>query len=856
MSRLDALRPLALSPTRGERVSGREFEKRSALKITLEHLTGIEQNVPTCFFKHKVPTDNTKKLMRKIALALAATILAQTFCLRLQQTSAAQIQEKAPAATDIADSDAYYRAALRTAPPARDYTARVNELLGRMTLEEKVGQMTQLEIGMVTTGQDQNIRIDPAKLEKAIVRYGVGSILNVKDQALPVARWHEIIRQIQEAAQKTRQKIPVIYGIDSIHGANYVQGSTLFPQEIGMAASWNPVLMQRAAEITAVETRAAGIPWSFSPVLDLGRQPAWPRFWETFGEDPYLAKVMGVAFVRGLEGDDVSSPQRVASSLKHYMGYSFPLSGRDRTPAWIPENYLREYFLPTFAAAVKAGARTIMVNSAEINGVPGHVNRHILTDILHGELGFQGFVVSDWEDIKKLVTQWKVAANEREATRMSVMAGIDMSMVPSDYSFSDHLVALVKDKQVPMSRIDEAVRRILRVKFELGLFENAMPDPALASRVGTAESRRVSLEAARETMTLLKNENQLLPLAKNRKVLVTGPTADSMISLNNGWTYVWQGSEPSLYPKDRPTIRQAVEAKVGAANFTYVPGTRITRPAGSPSNSTPTSTDEEVDIAAAARAARAADVVVLCLGEGSYTETPGNINDLTLPEPQLKLAEAIQATGKPVVIVLVEGRPRIISRIADKAQGILLAYNPGNEGGEAIADVLFGDYNPSGKLPFTYPRTPNGLLTYDHKLFETEDTAFGNTAFRPQFEFGYGLSYTTFAYSNLQLNRKTIPMSGDVNISVTVTNSGRRAGKEVIHLFVRDVVASLTPPGKRLKRFAKIHLEPGQSRTLSFKLNRDDLSFIGADNKPTTEPGDFEVMVGGLKDKFTLLGLQ
>lgn len=792
-------------------------------------------------------------MMRKFALALAAAILAQTFCLRLQQTSAATIQERGLVAADIDDSDAFYRTALRKgATPRRDHTARIEELLARMSLEEKVGQMTQLEIGMVTTGQDQNIRIDPAKLEKAVGRYGVGSILNVKDQALTVTKWHEIIRQIQEAAQKTRHKIPVIYGIDSIHGANYVQGATLFPQEIGMAASWNPALMQRAAEITALETRAAGIPWSFSPVLDLGRQPAWPRFWETFGEDPYLAKVMGVAFVRGLEGEDVGSPRNVASSLKHYMGYSFPLSGRDRTPAWIPENYLREYFLPPFAAAVQAGARTIMVNSAEINGVPGHVNRHILTDILHGELGFQGFVVSDWEDIKKLVTQWKVAANEKDATRMSVMAGIDMSMVPSDYSFSDHLVALVKENQVPMSRIDEAVRRILRVKFELGLFENAMPNPALAAQFGSNESRQVSLQAARETMTLLKNENNILPLAKNRKVLVTGPTADSLISLNNGWTYVWQGSEASLYPKDRPTVRQAIEAKIGAANMTYVPGTKITRPAGSPSNSTPTGTDEVVDIDAAARAARDADVVVLCLGEGSYTETPGNINDLTLPEPQLRLAEAVQATGKPVVLVLVEGRPRIINRIAGKAQGILMAYNPGNEGGTAIADVLFGDYNPSGKLPFTYPRTPNALITYDHKLFETEDTAFGNVAFRPQFEFGQGLSYTSFAYSNLRLDRNTVAANGEVSVSVTVTNSGRRAGKEVVHLFLRDVVASLTPPGKRLKRFAKIHLEPGRSRTLTFKLNRDDFSFIGADNKPTIEPGEFQVMVGGLTGKFTL----
>src|SRR5436305_7529998 len=403
--------------------------------------------------------------MRRMALALSFILSAQTFCLQLQQTFAAAQQSNTQAAS-TGDSDAYLQTALR-ARPLRDNTRRIEALLSRMTLEEKVGQMTQLQIGMVTTGRDQEIQIDPAKLEKAVVKYGVGSILNVADQALPVDKWHEIIRGIQEAAGRTRLKIPVLYGIDSIHGANYVQGATLFPQEIGMAATWNPQLMQRLAEVTAMETRAAGIPWTFSPVLDLGRQPLWPRFYETFGEDPYLAKVMGAAFVRGVEGEDVSSPDHVAVSLKHYMGYSFPLSGRDRTSAWIPENYLREYFLPTFAEAVKAGAHTVMVNSAEINGTPGHINRHILTDILRGELGFRGFVVSDWEDIKKLVTQWRVAADEREATRMAVMAGIDMSMVPSDYSFADILVGLVKEGKVPQSRVDEAVRRILLVKFEL-----------------------------------------------------------------------------------------------------------------------------------------------------------------------------------------------------------------------------------------------------------------------------------------------------------------------------------------------------------------------------------------------------
>jgi beta-glucosidase len=755
------------------------------------------------------------------------------------------------AQTELADSDEFFQRASRPGPE-RDHTKKIEDLLKRMTLEEKVGQMTQLTIEMIASGKDQNVKIDPAKLEKAINKYGVGSILNVYDQALTLDAWHEIITQIQDAAKKTRLGIPVLYGIDTIHGANYIQGATLFPQEIGMAATWNPELMKRASEIAAMETRAAGIPWSFSPVLDLGRNPLWPRFWETFGEDPYLAKVMGVAFVRGLEGSDVSSDQQVASSLKHYMGYSFPLTGRDRTPAWIPENYLREYFLPTFDAAVKAGARTIMINSGEINGVPGHVNRQILTDMLRTELGFKGFVVSDWEDIKKLVTFWRIAATEKEATRMAIMAGIDMSMVPLDYSFADHLIALVKEGAVPQSRIDEAVRRILRVKFELGLFEKPMPNAALKAKFATAESRQVSLQAAQESLTLLKNQNNVLPLAKTAKVLVTGPTSDSLISLNNGWTYVWQGSEESLYPKDRPTIRKAIETKIGAGNVTFVQGTRIIRRPGSTSNNTPTDIDEEIDIAAAVEAAKNVDVVVLALGEGSYCETPGNITDLTLGEPQLKLAQAIQATGKPVVLVLVEGRPRIINRIAEGANAILMAYNPSNEGGTAIADVLFGDVNPSGKLPYTYPRTPNGLINYDHKPFETENTAFGNMAFNPQFQFGDGLSYTTFTYSDLSVGKQTISANEELPVSVTVTNSGQRAGKEAVLVYVSDLVASISPPGKRLRRFAKINLDPGQSRTLNFKLRAEDLSFIGADNKRTVEPGEFEVRIANLSQRFTL----
>jgi beta-glucosidase len=755
-------------------------------------------------------------------------------------------------AIEVSDSHAVFRRLLRAPAPNVASARKADELLAKMTLEEKVGQMTQLEISMVSTGRNQEIRIDPAKLERAIARYGVGSILNVADQALTLDRWHETIRQIQDASRKTRLKIPVLYGIDTIHGANYVQGATLFPQPLAMAATWNPELMMRASEVAAIETRAAGIPWTFSPVLDIGRQPLWPRLWETSGEDPYLATVMGVASVRGYEGADLSSPERVAACLKHYMGYGLPLSGRDRTPAWIPEIYLREYVLPPFKAAVDAGAHTVMVNSGEINGVPIHVSHFILTDILRKELGFKGVAVSDWEDIKKLVTIHRVAANEKEATRMSVMAGIDMSMVPSDYSFADHLLVLAKEGAVPQSRIDEAVRRILMLKFELGLFADPMPNASLKAKFATPESRRLSLEAAREALTLLKNTNDLLPLGKNRKVLVTGPTADSLVSLNNGWTYVWQGSEESLYPKDRPTIRQAIEAKVGKANMTYVPGTRIKRAPSGPSNVTPTDIDEEIDIAAAARAARDADVVVLCLGEGSYTETPGNITDLTLPEPQLKLAEAIAAAGKPVVVVLVEGRPRIISRIADSVGAILMAYNPGNEGGQAIADVLFGDYNPSGRLPITYPRNPNALLNYDHKAYENQNTTFGLTPFNPQFPFGHGLSYTTFKYDGLKLSRKSLSEKDKLTISITVTNTGRRAGGEVVQLYVRDLVASITPPDKRLKRFAKIHLEPGQSRALTFEIDRDDLAFIGQNNRPIVEPGDFELLIGGLTEKFTL----
>ena len=736
----------------------------------------------------------------------------------------------------VVDSQIFLQRNMTPAGPAAStFASAVEKLVGQMTLKEKIGQMTQLEIGMVTDGQDQAIRINPEKLHKAIGEYAVGSILNVKDEALSEQKWHEILRAIQDEAKKSRLQIPVLYGIDTIHGPNYIVGSTLFPQPLAMAATWNPELMLRGSQIAAAETRKAGIPWTFSPVLDAGRQPLWSRLWETFGEDTYLATVMGVATVRGYEGSDLSSPVHVSASLKHYVGYSYPTTGGDRSPALIPQSTLREYFLPTFAAAVKAGAHTVMVNSSEVNGIPGHANGYLLKDVLRGELGLQGFVVSDWMDIKKLVSEHHIAANEKEATRIGVLAGIDMSMVPSDYSFSNLLVELVQEGKVPVSRIDEAVRRILTVKYQLGLFDDPLRGVESKTVIGSPESRQASLESARESITLLKNENHLLPLSKTAHVLVTGPDADSLIPLNNGWSYIWQGDRASAYPKDRATILKAIQEKIGADRVTYVPGTTF---------------NKEIDIAKAAEAASNSDAAVICIGEWAYAETPGNIADLTLPDAQLSLVQRILQAKTPVVLVLTEGRPRIINRIADPANAIVMAYNPSNEGGQALADILFGDVNPSGKLPITYPRWPNRIFTYDHKVFEGEDGGEGKLLSTPQFEFGSGLSYTNFTYSDLHVAPATASGSPAVHVEVTVKNTGQREGKEVVQLYLSEHFASLTPPLKRLKRFAKLSFQPGESRRLSFELTPDDLSFIGADNKRVVEPGIFDVKIGGLQQSF------
>jgi beta-glucosidase len=720
-----------------------------------------------------------------------------------------------------------------------DVDQRVEAVLSKMTLEEKVGQMTQVTLQVVAKTRStvtQKLELDPAKLRDAIVKHHVGSILNVYDLAPTVDEWHTVITAIQDVATKeTRLGIPVIYGIDAIHGATYTREATLFPQSIAMAAARNPDLVKRAAEITAYEVRASGIPWNFNPVLDMGRNPLWPRLWETYGEDPYLASVMAEAYIKGMEGDanQISAEDKVAACMKHYLGYSFPLSGKDRTPAWIPERMLRDIFLPPFKKAVEAGIHTVMVNSSEINGIPVHSDPTLLNDLLRGELGFKGFVVSDWEDINHLYTRDKVAASLKDAVRMSVMAGVDMSMVPYDFSFYNLLLELAKEGGVPASRIDEAVRRILRVKFELGLFERPYPNKKLKEKVGSAEFAQVSLQAAREAMTLLKNDNNFLPLNKNQKVLVTGPATNLRSVLHGGWTYTWQGNEEAAYPKTIKTVLDAVREKVGAANVTYVPGSTF---------------DQVTDIDRAVEAAKQADVAVVTIGEPTYCETPGNIHDLTLPPAQLQLAGAIQRTGKPVVLVLVEGRPRIITPIVNDARAILMAYLPGPAGGQAIADVLFGDVNPSGKLPITYPRSPNDLVTYDVKPIETDD----RNKMDPLWLFGHGLSYTTFEYSGLKLSKKQIARGEPITVTVTVKNTGRRAGREVVELYLSDLVRSVSPPIRRLKRFKAVTLQPGESQAVQFTLGDDDFAFTGRDNRRTIEPGHFRVAVAKLSDTFEL----
>jgi len=715
-------------------------------------------------------------------------------------------------------------------------------LLRQMTLDEKIGQMTQVTLGVVCTPKDGVL--DPAALARIVVDHHIGSILNVTNHALTVEQWHIVLRQIQDAAMKTRLKIPVIYGLDGIHGQTYTLDATLFPQNIGMAATRNIELAAAVTKVAARELRASGVRWNFAPVLDCGRQPLWSRFPETYGEDVYIGKTLGAAVIKAYEGDGLRNPTSVASCMKHYLGYSASRTGKDRTPIYLPDIELREYYLPQFRAAVQAGASTIMVNSGEINGTPVHASKYLLTDVLRKELGFRGVAVTDWEDIIRLHTRHNVAATPRAAVVMAVNAGIDMSMVPYDLSFSSLLKEAVQKGEVSMSRIDEAVTRILELKYKLGLFDQPYPEETAAKNFGLPDYQSLALQAAREAMTLLQNQDGILPLAHNTHILVSGPSAQSISALNGCWSYTWQGKEEQWYPKDSKTILQALRDKWGAGNVstTSVPGF---------------DSRDNYDTMALRSAAAGADVIVLCLGENAYAESPGNTGDLALPDEQLALARTAAATGKPVILVLTEGRPRFITSIAPLMKGILLAYWSGRKTAEAISDVIAGDYNPDGILPFSYPRSMGEMVLYDRKPTEEVREIFNSDmtmdGYKPLFPFGFGLSYTQWEYSNLQLSTTQLKGSGSLTVSLTVKNTGSRDGKHTVELYTRQHYASITPSMRRLRAFTKIFLKAGESQTVKFTLRKEDLAFVNAQLRTVTEPGDFDVMVGDKKAVFTYM---
>ena len=721
--------------------------------------------------------------------------------------------------------------------PARALDQKVDSLIAKMTLEEKVGQMTEVTSDVVSTTTNGVHQIDADKIKEAILKYHVGSILNVSGHAYDRKHWYEVISAIQAEAAQDRLKIPVIYGIDAIHGVTYTVGSTLFPQEVGMAATFNRLLAYKAGTITAYETRASYIPWNYSPVLDLGKMPLWPRIYETFGEDPYLVKTMGASIIHGYQGSDVSDKYHVAACMKHYLGYGDPLSGKDRTPAWIPDRYMREYFLPPFAEAVKEGAKTIMINSGEINGVPLHASHYMLTDVLRGELHFDGIAVSDWRDIEYLHDRHHIAATQKDAVMIAVNAGVDMSMVPYEYSFYTYLIELVNEGKVPMARINQAVHRILKVKYELGLFDRPVGNPDDYPKFGSEEFRKVSLQAATESITLLKNNNNVLPLKKTMKVLVTGPTANTMQGLDGGWSYTWQGDQSDSFAANKNTILKAIQQKIGKDNVTFLPGATY---------------DSLQNVNDVVKAAKNADAIVLCLGELSYAENVGNIDDLNLPWAQTELALQLAATGKPIILVLAEGRPRVVTEAESHSSATLMAYLSGNEGGDALADILFGDANPSGRLPVTYPRYANALVNYYRKNLENGNSD-DKHGYNPLYEFGTGLSYTTFSYSNLHLSQPDLKDGETITVTVDVKNSGARDGKESVLMYTQEEYASITPDFKRLRAYDKIDLKAGETKTVTFKITPKDIAFVNDLSKTVTEAGEFKVMIGDQSQSFNYI---
>lgn len=721
--------------------------------------------------------------------------------------------------------------------------AQVEQTLKKLTLEEKIGQMMELVTDLFGANDKNGVfYIDEHKTDSILSRYKIGSILNAPNTCAPTAKqWEKYISQIQKISMK-RIGIPCVFGLDQNHGSTYTQDGTLFPQNINVAATFNREIARRSAEATAYETRAVSVPWTYSPTVDLGRDARWPRIWENFGEDCYLSSEMGKAMVYGFQGEDPNNIDQyhIATSMKHFMGYGVPWTGKDRTPAYISPADLREKHFAPFLAGLQAGALTVMVNSASVNGMPMHANKDILTGWLKEETGWDGVLITDWVDINNLYTREMVAKDKKDALRIAINAGIDMIMEPYSCDACGYLVELVKEGKIPMSRIDDACRRVLRMKYRLDLFKNPTQKLKNYPKFGGKEFAKLALEGATESMVLLKNKGNILPLQHGKKILLTGPNANQMRCLDGGWSYTWQGHRADEFAGKYNTIYEAFCNEYGKENVILNQGVTYNEKGKYWE-------ENEPQILGAVAAAKDADVIVACIGENSYTETPGNLTDLWLSENQRNLVKALAQTGKPVILVLNEGRPRLIADIEPLAQGIINILIPGNMGGDALANLVSGKSNFSGKMPYTYPKEINSLANYDFKKSEEVGTMEGaydyNARITQQWGFGYGLSYTSYKYSNLKVSKSDFRHGDIIKVSVDVKNTGKVAGKESVLLFSSDLVASMVPDGRRLRAFDKVELQPGETKTVTFELKADDLAFVGWDGKWRLEEGDFKLMI-------------
>ena len=721
--------------------------------------------------------------------------------------------------------------------------AQVEQTLKKLTLEEKIGQMMELVTDLFGANDKNGVfYIDEHKTDSILSRYKIGSILNAPNTCAPTAKqWEKYIAQIQKISMK-RIGIPCVFGLDQNHGSTYTQGGTLFPQNINVAATFNREIARRSAEATAYETRAVSVPWTYSPTVDLGRDARWPRIWENFGEDCYLSSEMGKAMVYGFQGEDPNNIDQyhIATSMKHFMGYGVPWTGKDRTPAYISPADLREKHFAPFLAGLQAGALTVMVNSASVNGMPMHANKDILTGWLKEETGWDGVLITDWADINNLYTREMVAKDKKDALRIAINAGIDMIMEPYSCDACGYLVELVKEGKIPMSRIDDACRRVLRMKYRLDLFKNPTQKLKNYPKFGGEEFAKLALEGATESMVLLKNEGNILPLQHGKKILLTGPNANQMRCLDGGWSYTWQGHRADEFAGKYNTIYEAFCNEYGKENVILNQGVTYNEKGKYWE-------ENEPQIQGAVAAAKDADIIVACVGENSYTETPGNLTDLWLSENQRNLVKELAKTGKPVVLVLNEGRPRLIADIEPLAQGIIDILIPGNMGGDALVGLVSGKSNFSGKMPYTYPKEINSLANYDFKKSEEVGTMEGaydyNAKITQQWGFGYGLSYTSYKYSNLKVSQSDFRHGDIIKVSVDVKNTGKVAGKESVLLFSSDLIASMVPDGRRLRAFDKVELQPGETKTMTFELKADDLAFVGWNGKWRLEEGDFKLMI-------------